>query len=87
MSAGVPVVASTRGSLPEVVGEAGTLVEPGDADGFAAALERLCTDTALADAHGQAGLQRARAFSWDHGAAALRHAYLDAVARRAGGSA
>jgi glycosyltransferase involved in cell wall biosynthesis len=87
MSAGVPVVASTRGSLPEVVGEAGTLVEPGDADGFAAALERLCTDTALAEAHGRAGLQRARAFRWEQGAATLRHAYLDAVARRAGGRA
>ena len=28
MSAGVPVVASNRGSLPEVVGSAGTFVEP-----------------------------------------------------------
>ena len=87
MSAGVPVVVSTRGSLPEVVGEAGTLIEPGDADGFAAAMERLCTDTALAEAHGRAGLQRAQAFRWEQGAATLRHAYLDAVARRAGGTA
>ena len=84
MSAGVPVVASNRGSLPEVVGDAGTLLEPDDVEGFTTALERVCTDAALAETHGRAGLQRARTFRWEEGAAALRHAYLDAIAHRAG---
>jgi alpha-1,3-rhamnosyl/mannosyltransferase len=84
MSAGVPVVVSTRGSLPEVVAGAGTMVEPDDVDGLAAALERLCVDAALAESHGRAGLERARAYGWAQGAAALRQAYLAAIARRAG---
>jgi glycosyltransferase involved in cell wall biosynthesis len=82
MSAGVPVVVSTRGSLPEVVGAAGILIAPENVDGWAAALERLCTDPALTEARGRAGLEQARAFRWELGAATLRQAYLEAVARR-----
>jgi glycosyltransferase involved in cell wall biosynthesis len=44
MSAGVPVVTSNRGSLPEVVGGAGVLLDPGDVPAWAAALERLTID-------------------------------------------
>ena len=84
MSAGIPVVASRRGSLPEVVGEAGTLVDPQRPEEIAAALERLLTDEAWAVARAQAGLERARAFSWAESVVTLRRAYLDAVSRRAG---
>jgi glycosyltransferase involved in cell wall biosynthesis len=82
MSAGVPIIVSNRGSLPEVVGSAGTFVEPDDVAGLAAAIERLAIDDTLALAHARAGLARARAFSWPHAAATLRQAYADAVARR-----
>jgi glycosyltransferase involved in cell wall biosynthesis len=84
MSAGVPVIASNRGSLPEVVGDGGTLLDPADVDGFAAAMERNVRDDAWAAAQGLAGLTRARAFTWDATARRLRRAYLDAVARRKG---
>ncbi|MBI4265047.1 MAG: glycosyltransferase family 4 protein [Acidobacteria bacterium] len=82
MSAGVPVIASRRGSLPEVVGTGGLLVEPDDIDGLAAVLERLLTDDREAAAWGRAGLARARAFSWTASAATLRRAYTDAIGRR-----
>lgn len=82
MSAGVPVVVSNRGSLPEVVGTAGTFVEPDDVAGLAAAIERLAVDDALALDHARAGLARAREFTWPRAAATLRQAYTDAVARR-----
>ncbi len=82
MSAGVPVVVSNRGSLPEVVGTAGTFVEPDDVAGLAAAIERLAVDDALAADHARAGLARAREFTWPRAAATLRQAYTDAVARR-----
>ena len=82
MSAGVPVVVSNRGSLPEVVGTAGTFVEPNDVAGLAAAIERLAVDDTLADQHARAGLARARDFTWPAAAATLRQAYADAVARR-----
>lgn len=82
MSAGIPVVASNRGSLPEVTGGAATLVDPERPDELARALERMVTDEAVARAAAQAGLDRARAFSWASSAATLHRAYLDAVERR-----
>jgi glycosyltransferase involved in cell wall biosynthesis len=82
MSAGIPVIVSDRGALPEVVGSAGTIVPATDADALADAMERLVTDDGLATGRACAGLERAAAFTWTATAAALRTAYLDAVARR-----
>lgn len=82
MSAGIPVLVSNRGSLPEVVGTAGVLLEPDDASGWVAALERVASDTKWATDLACAGLERARAFTWDRTAAQLHQAYRDAVRRR-----
>jgi glycosyltransferase involved in cell wall biosynthesis len=82
MSAGVPVVASNRGSLPEVVGDAGVLIDPTDIASLSHALERLASDDRAAAEAGAAGIKRARTFTWSAAAATLRHAYADAVARR-----
>lgn len=82
MSAGVPVIASNRGSLPETVGGGGTLCDPADADGFAAALQHLIADQGWAEAQAAAGLRQAETFKWDAAAATLRQAYVDAVTRR-----
>ena len=82
MSAGVPVVASRRGSLPEVTGGAATLVDPEQPEDIAAAIEHLVTNRTAALAHANAGLARASTYSWDTSAATLRQAYLDAVERR-----
>ena len=82
MSAGVPVIASNRGSLPEVVGDGGRLFDALDAGSFASAMERVVRDDAWAAALGEAGLARAKAFTWSTSVATLRQAYLDAVARR-----
>jgi glycosyltransferase involved in cell wall biosynthesis len=83
LSAGIPVVASCRGSLPEVVGGGGTLIDPEDPGALARALARLSTDRAFALAQAEAGLRRARDFSWHSSADTLHQAYADAVARRA----
>lgn len=82
MSAGVPVIASNRGALEEVVGGGGTQLDPADVDGFAAALARLVRDDAWAEAQARAGLEQARSFRWESTARRLRQAYTDAVARR-----
>jgi glycosyltransferase involved in cell wall biosynthesis len=82
MTAGVPVVASHRGSLPEVVGRAGALLDPTDVSSWAATLERLASDTRWATELACAGLERAKAFTWEGTAAELRRAYLDAMTRR-----
>jgi len=82
MSAGVPVVTSNRGSLPEVVGTAGVLLDPGDVSAWAAAIERLADDSPWATDLANAALERARTFSWEQSAIELRRAYQDAVRRR-----
>jgi glycosyltransferase involved in cell wall biosynthesis len=82
MAAGVPVLVSDRGALPEVVGDAGVLVPPDDADAWARAIERIARDDVWAEDRAAAGLSRARTFQWPAAADALRAAYAAAVARR-----
>jgi glycosyltransferase involved in cell wall biosynthesis len=82
MQIGVPVVASNRGALPEVVGSAGLLVDPKDPEGFALAIESLLADSGLRHRQADAGRARAREFSWTTSAAGLLEAYRDLLARR-----
>jgi glycosyltransferase involved in cell wall biosynthesis len=65
MAAGVPVVASRVGGLPEVVvdGESGLLVSPGDTEELSSALDRLLGDSALRARLGDGGARRAGLFS------------------------
>ncbi len=65
MACGTPVIASNQGSLPEVVGDAGLLVEPTDVKQIAAAAERLLMDPELHAELRKKGLQRARTFTWE----------------------
>jgi len=85
MTAGVPVIVSRRGALPEVAGDAGQIVEPDDEAGLAAAMHRYLTDPAFAAAAAARGLARARIYSWDASAVALHAAYRRALDRRTGG--
>ena len=64
MACGVPVAASRRGSLPEVVAEGGVFFDPADPEDMATTLERLLADDALRAALAAAALRRVRLFSW-----------------------
>jgi glycosyltransferase involved in cell wall biosynthesis len=64
MASGTPVLASATGSILEVVGNAGLLVDPHDDAAISQGLERILTDQPLRDACIAAGLERARRFSW-----------------------
>ncbi len=75
MACGTPVVVANRSSLPEVVGEAGLLVNPDDPADIAAGLERLITDSALHADLSARGLQRAAAFTWQRTAQAVLQTY------------
>ena len=68
MACGTPVVVSNVSSLPEVVGDAGLLVDPNNDEELAIALHRLLTDDALHAALRDKGLARARTFSWERAA-------------------
>jgi glycosyltransferase involved in cell wall biosynthesis len=61
---GCPVIASKRGSLPEVSGGAGILVEPSDIDAIANGIRALAENEALRDEYVQRGLKRGAEFSW-----------------------
>lgn len=75
MACGTPVVASRSSSLPEVVGEAGLLVDPHSVDELAAALEQLIEDQALRAELRRRGLERAGHFTWEAAAARLLAVY------------
>ena len=74
MSAGVPVVATRAGSLPEVCGDGADLVEVGDAEGLAAALRRAVGDAAHRAELVERGHRVVARYDWDttaNGLAAL----------------
>jgi glycosyltransferase involved in cell wall biosynthesis len=83
MSAGVPVIVSNRGALPEIVGDAGLFIDPDDVESLASALERLIGDPDLRAACARRGLDRSKLFTWTQTARDVRRAYDDArLARR-----
>jgi glycosyltransferase involved in cell wall biosynthesis len=63
MAMGCPVIASDRTALPEVVGDAGILLNPDDVDGWADAMLRLLGDESLRAELIAAGRERARALT------------------------
>lgn len=64
MACGVPVIASRRASLPEVVGDAGLMVEPQDTNAIAQNMRALIEDASLHAALSRAGRERAQMFTW-----------------------
>ncbi len=82
MSLGVPVVAANRGALPEVLGDAGPLVDPTNPTDIAEALRRLTSDPSAAAEASARGLKRAQEFNWDRTAARVLEAYRRAVERK-----
>jgi glycosyltransferase involved in cell wall biosynthesis len=64
MQCGVPVIVGDRTSLPEVVGDAGILVDPFDVIALARAIEKVITDSNLRIELRAQGLARAKLFEW-----------------------
>jgi hypothetical protein len=63
MARGVPVVASNRASIPEILGDAALLVDPADVTAMAAAITRVLTDRELAENLAASGLRQVKKFS------------------------
>jgi len=80
MQAGVPVVATSAGALPEVLGDAALLVPVGEPQALADALDQVLGQPALAARLVDAGHQRVTRFSWQDMAGGLVSLYHDAVA-------
>ena len=65
MASGTPVIASRAGSIPEVLGDAGILLDPDDTNGWTAAIARVANDAAVRDRMTTDGLARAASFTWE----------------------
>ncbi len=82
MRAGVPVVATSAGSLPEVLGDAAALVEPGDHEGLVEALARCLGDEDERRRLIAAGTAWSSRYSWQRCGEGLDALYRDAAAGR-----
>ncbi len=65
MAAGVPVLSSAAGSLPEVAGDAACYVDPLSVDDIRTALERLLTSPQERHAMIQRGSRQAQRYTWE----------------------
>ena len=80
MACAVPVISTTGGALPEVVGDAGILVPPADHRALARAIETLLDNPERARHLGQAGYQRVhKHFTWQKAAEKTVAAYREAI--------
>ena len=80
MACGVPVVSTTGGALPEVVGDAGVLVSPGDPHALAEAIADLLDNPDKRLTLGKAGYERViKNFTWRACALKLTEIYLEAI--------
>jgi glycosyltransferase involved in cell wall biosynthesis len=91
LACGTPVLASTAGSLPEVIGAAGHYFDPLDVAGMARAIRSLLDDPAGRDALAERARERAAHFTWPAAARAVLAAWDEFgprhASRRAGASA
>jgi len=79
MKCGAPVIAGNRTSLPEVVGDAGILVDPYDVNAIAAAIERLIDDPDYRQQLRVKGLARSSVFDWNETARRTLDVYEQVV--------
>jgi glycosyltransferase involved in cell wall biosynthesis len=82
MAAGVPVVTTAGGALPEIVGDGAIVVPVRDTAALAGALEQVLSDATLRAALVQRGRAQAARYSWDGCAAAMFDLYTRAAASR-----
>jgi glycosyltransferase involved in cell wall biosynthesis len=61
----VSVIASNTSSIPEVVGDAGMLLDPLDVDGFYEAMKSMLESPELRKSYSEKSLSRSSLFSWN----------------------
>jgi glycosyltransferase involved in cell wall biosynthesis len=80
MASGTPVIASRAASIPEVVGDAGMLIDPDDGPGWADAIVKVVNDEHLREQLRTRGLTRASTFTWERTARMTAEVYRRVLA-------
>ena len=65
MACGTPVITSNAASLPEVMGDAGILIDPSGEGELAGAIQSVLEDPSLRESLREKGLRRAKLFTWE----------------------
>jgi glycosyltransferase involved in cell wall biosynthesis len=65
MACGVPIITSNTSSLPEVVGNAGIMVDPNDIESLSDVMHRVLKDKELRHRMSRDGLKRSKMFTWE----------------------
>ena len=83
MQCGTPVIVSNTSSLPEVVGDAGILIDPTNQDELCQAMWQLASDENLQKELSQRAIERASQFTWEESVDKTIEVYKTAVASEA----
>jgi len=75
MACGTPVITSNVSSLPEVIGDAGIMIDPHNCEELAQAMHRVLTEPGLKEEMRKKGLERSKGFSWRHTAKRTQEVY------------
>lgn len=75
MQCGAPIICSNTTSLPEVVGDAASLVDPGDSASLCAAMLKLVENQEIRERMSSASITQASLFKWDYTAAEIARVY------------
>lgn len=76
MACGAPVITSNNSSLPEVVGEAGIMIDAKDTEALAKSIEKVISSKKLQNEMIKKGIKQAKKFSWEESAKKL-HGLID----------
>lgn len=75
MACGTPVISANAASMPEVIGDAGLLVNPYEVEEIRESMERILDDDKLRKTLRDKGIERANQFTWDNSARVLEKVY------------
>lgn len=81
MQCGAPVITSDTSSLPEVVGDAGIMIDPTDSDALCESMLTVYSNSALRGRLAEKSLRQARTFSWERCAAETIDVYRTVIDR------
>jgi glycosyltransferase involved in cell wall biosynthesis len=82
MACKVPVIGSTCGAIPEVIGDSGLVFPEGNSEELAAMLRRMILDADLRERLAESGLERVKQYTWDAVATKTYELYQQALGRQ-----